>query len=266
MAMNESLKYHEQVVLSLKYTFRAFLLISQMKIRYIYLLPFVIQIVLMGLGFRFSWPFQEQIVNSLSGLFSDYSESNSAIEFLVSVMSVAAWVIIQAFTFIVLGVISGYVTLILLSPVYAWLSEKTESEITGIKEEFNLLKFVKDVLRAIMLVLRNGMVQLLITIGLLIVGFIPVLNFLVAPALFLVTAYFYGFSILDYSHERKNLSMGESIKATKKLRFASVTLGSVFFVCYMIPWIGPFLASFISFPLVVAGTLLIMEGKKGRAD
>ena len=199
-------------------------------------------------------------------LSAEWIENNEFFSFLFSASSVLTWIIIKISLFIILGIISGYLTLIILSPIYAWISEKIEGDIKNISYPFKLGKFIKDVLRAIIIALRNSLLQIGWTIGLFILSFVPGINLFTAPALFLVTAYFYGFSFLDYSHERIGLSMGQSIKEVRSKKYAAVTLGGLFLLCYMIPWVGPFIASMTSFQLVVAATVLASENDENKSE
>ncbi|MEO0404703.1 MAG: EI24 domain-containing protein, partial [Bacteroidota bacterium] len=62
--------------------------------------------------------------------------------------------------------VSKYVVLICLSPVMAFVSEKTERVLTGKLTPFNWQQFFKDIMRGIMLALRNLMIELSIIISL----------------------------------------------------------------------------------------------------
>jgi len=249
----------DQILKSLGGTFKAFGLLSKSKLNWVYIFPFAIYGIIFLVGFSITDQIHNELMSYLKNLTSNQIDDNGFFGFLFSASSVLTWIIIKLSVFILLGILSGYVTLIILSPVYAWISEKIEEEITGVSYPFNFSKFIKDIVRAIIIAVRNGIIQIAFTVVLFILSFVPGVNLFTAPLLFIITAYFYGFSFLDYTHERIGLTMGGSIKEVRKLKFAATSLGSLFLLCYMIPWIGPFIACMTSFQLIVAGTTLVLE-------
>ena len=66
--------------------------------------------------------------------------------------------------FIVIGMWGGYIIVIIMSPFLAYISEKTEKIITGNDYPFNLSQFINDVIRGILLALRNFCLEMLISI------------------------------------------------------------------------------------------------------
>lgn len=66
-----------------------------------------------------------------------------------------------------------YLFLIVGSPLFAYLSEKTESIIEGKDYPFNLKQLLMDVLRGVKLALRNTLWQTVYTVSLLILSFFP---------------------------------------------------------------------------------------------
>lgn len=154
-----------------------------------------------------------------------------------------------------------YIVLIIMSPVMALLSERTSEILTGKTIPFDGRQLVRDVVRGIGIAFRNLFVELFLGLvvwfaGIYLTIFIPPLGVLVAPVLvvisFLISAYFYGFSILDYSNERKKLSMAESIKDIRKNKGLAAGTGSLFVFWMMIPFIG---VSIATITCTVAGTM-----------
>ncbi len=144
--------------------------------------------------------------------------------------------------------ISKYLTLAIMSPVMALLSERTETILTGKEYPFNGQQFVRDVVRGIGLAIRNFIVELFLTvillwgINLFITLFIPPLGVILSPVFallsFLVGAYFFGFSTMDYYNERKLLSFSQSIKSIRELKGLAIGNGTVFALFFMIPFVG----------------------------
>lgn len=251
-----------QILNSTKHIFTAFSIIARCKLRWLYILPFVIYFLVFFSGFALTNHVHDVVMEYVRNLSEGWAEKNGFFSFLFSASSVLTWIIIKVTLFLIFGIASGYITLIVLSPVYAWVSEKSEEELSGNKFPFNFRKFIRDIIRAIVIAIRNGIIQIAWTIALFVLSFVPLLNLITAPLLFIITAYFYGFSFLDYSFERLGLTMKESVSEVRKMKFAAIILGGSFLFLNMIPWIGPLLASLLSFNLVVAGTQLIVDREK----
>jgi CysZ protein len=181
---------------------------------------------------------------------------NKAIQFTVSLM-------VRFLFFILFAYFGGYIVLIVLSPVLAYLSEKTEKISSGKDYPFNFSQFMKDIARGIMIAIRNLFAELGITVIILILTIIPVFGWLIGILspfiLFFVTSYFYGFSYLDYSLERRKLNVRQSVKLMRKFKALAITNGSIFAISLLIPMCGASIASFVAIASVIAGSLSIEE-------
>tara|TARA_B100001758_G_C18248706_1_gene524622 strand:- start:121 stop:900 length:780 start_codon:yes stop_codon:yes gene_type:complete len=157
----------------------------------------------------------------------------------------------------------GYITIIILSPVLTFLSEKTAEIVTGEKVPFDILQFTRDIVRAVLITFRNMFLQLGLTIALMFLNIIPIIGSIAAfVGNLLVSSYFYGFSFIDYSNERNKLSVRESVKFVRKNKGLSVGLGIVFSFCFYVPFIGVIIASFLAVVSTVAATLAVLEKDK----
>ena len=163
-----------------------------------------------------------------TGIYFFITSSNSAIEFMVQKSGLSEWMekmqsgflsFLLIFAQIILNLILllfyfslfKYVFLIIGSPLFAYLSEKTESIIEGKEYPFNFRQLMKDILRGIKLALRNILWQTVYTLSILILSFIPVVGWVTPLLALLVECYYLGFSMLDYSCERNKLSTSQSI-------------------------------------------------------
>jgi CysZ protein len=146
------------------------------------------------------------------------------------------------------GLVGKYVVLILLSPLLAYASERTEEIVTGRTFPFRFGLFIKEVGRGILMALRNGTLELLITVavwtGTLFIAPIAPLSALV---LWLVSCWFYGFSMFDYVFERQRLGIRASARAARQQRGIVMANGILFDLLVRIPLVGvvfaPLLAS-----------------------
>ena len=145
-----------------------------------------------------------------------------------------------------------YLFLIIGSPVFAYLSEKTESIMEGKDFPFSFKQLFADIMRGIKLALRNTLWQTVYTISLLILSFIPLVGWVVPVTIVLVDCYYYGFSMLDYSCERHRLSPSESIAFIGKHKGLAIGNGIVFYLMHLLPVIGWVLAPAYA---VVAATI-----------
>lgn len=149
--------------------------------------------------------------------------------------------------------ISKYLTLAIMSPVMALLSERTETILTGKEYPFNGQQFVRDVVRGIGLAIRNFVVEIFLTVILLwgvnlfIAFFIPPLGVILSPVFailsFLVGAYFFGFSTIDYYNERKRLTFRESILSIRDSKGIAVGNGIIFSILMNVPFVGVTIAT-----------------------
>jgi CysZ protein len=152
-----------------------------------------------------------------------------------------------------------YIFLIIGSPVFAYLSEKTESIIEGKDFPFSFAQLLKDILRGIRIALRNLLWQTVYTVSILILSFIPVVGWITPLIGLLVECYYFGFSMLDYSCERNKLSTSQSITFIGKHKGLAIGNGLVFYVMHFIPFLGWILAPSYA---VIAATLSLYNTKK----
>jgi CysZ protein len=143
-----------------------------------------------------------------------------------------------------------YLFLIIGSPVFAYLSEKTESIIEGKEFNFQYAQLFKDISRGVRLAFRNCLWQTVYTVSILILSFIPLVGWITPVISSLVECYFYGFSMLDYSCERHGLSPAASIVYIGKRRGLAIGNGLIFYLMHFVPFVGWVLAP--SYALVAA--------------
>lgn len=151
-----------------------------------------------------------------------------------------------------------YVFLIIGSPVFAYLSERTEAIIEGKEFPFSLKQLMKDIARGIKLALRNTMWQAVFTISILILSFFPVVGWVTPVIMLFVECYYYGFSMIDYSCERHKLSPSESIEYISRHKGLAIGNGMMFYLMHLVPFVGWLLAPAYA---VVAATLSVYHHK-----
>jgi CysZ protein len=151
--------------------------------------------------------------------------------------------------------INKYIVLILVSPVLALLSEKVDQKLTGKEYPFNGDQFFRDVLRGVFMAIRNMCLEFgVIFLVLLLSMFLPFISPFTAMFLLIVEFYFYGFSLIDYTNERKRLKIRESVRYVRANKGLAVGNGGVFSLLFLIPLLGVVIAPVLG---VVAATLAI---------
>ncbi|MBT3208705.1 MAG: hypothetical protein HN704_02115 [Bacteroidetes bacterium] len=160
--------------------------------------------------------------------------------------------LIKVLIFFFYSLFYKYLILIIMSPVMALLSEKTEQIISGKTYPFNLERFLKDIARGIKIATRNIIVEILIVSLLWIYTFIPLIGFLGPIFIFIIQSYFYGFSMIDYYNERKRLTVRQSIKFIRSHKAFAFANGVIFYLLFLIPFFGWLIAPTIG---VVSATL-----------
>lgn len=137
------------------------------------------------------------------------------------------------------GLVGKYLVLMLLSPLLAYASERTEEILTGRVFPFRFGQLLKDAGRGLLMALRNGGYELLITAA--IWGctlFVAVLAPVSAVVLWLVSSWFYGFSMFDYIFERQRMNVGASSKAARDRRGVVLANGILFNLLMNLPLLG----------------------------
>ncbi len=174
------------------------------------------------------------------------------LNFIFAFATFILWLVLMLFYFSLFK----YIWLVLGSPVFAYLSEKTESIIHQRDYPFTAKQLMKDVARGIVIALRNALWQTVYLVSLLLLSFIPVAGWITPVIALLVEGYYYGFSMLDYSCERRRMSSQESIFFIGHHRGLAIGNGIVFYMMHLLPVVGWVLAPAYA---VIAATLSMIK-------
>ena len=162
------------------------------------------------------------------------------------------WIIIMLFYFSLFK----YIWLIIGSPVFAYLSEKTEALMQNRTFDVSSSQLVKDILRGIYISVRSSLWQTVYLISLFILSFIPLIGWVTPVVALLTEGYYYGFSMLDYSFERRKLTAQQSIYFIGQHKGLAIGNGIIFYSMHLVPIIGWILAPAYA---VIAATLSIIK-------
>ncbi len=205
----------------------------------------------------------------IAGIYFFWISSNTAVDFILHQSGIKAWLESMQQGWLNFFVIVGHIIifmvllffyfslfkflfLIIGSPVFAYLSEKTESILENKDYPFSFVQLLKDIFRAIQIALRNILWQTVYVLSIFILAFIPIVGWIAPLIAVMVECYYFGFSMLDYSSERNKLSATESIRFIGNHKGLAIGNGLVFFIMHFIPLIGWVLAPSYA---VIAATL-----------
>ena len=185
--------------------------------------------------------------------------------FLVSKFSILISWILKFLFWILSGTLVKYVLLIILSPVFALLSEKAEERLTGKEFPFSFIQLLKDIFRGITISIRNMLLEYIIIFGCFIVClFFPPLFLITTPFLLFLGWYFVGFTLLDYNCERHRYTMSASIKLIRKNKGYACGIGFVYSFFLALPFLPGNIIGIICGPAVgvVGATISFLEMTK----
>ena len=176
---------------------------------------------------------------------------------------IAAW-LIKLTLWAISGTFMKYLTLILLSPVFSLLSESVAEKMGAKAASFNFGQLLKDVLRGILINLRNMMLEYLLIFGCFILGimFLP-LSFILYPFLLLAGWYFIGFSMMDYSCERNKMGVIKSIRFIRSNMGIACGIGFCYSILMWLPMVGMMFAPVMA---VAGATMAVEEIKKKETN
>ncbi len=240
---------------------QAFTFLVKNKLLYFFLFPIAFNFLIYFSGLSVLNDFRLLINQYLESYLESFGASEDWwILFLNKLFSISIWLVSKVFFLYIFSLFGGYLTIIFLSPVFTYLSEKIASIQKGKTYNFNLTQFVNDIFRAILISFRNILIQLSMVFALFLIGFVPVLGWGISIfGNLLIASYFYGFSFLDYTNERHQLSIKESVKIVRRKKGLAIGLGLVFYLCLFIPLLGGIISSFLAIISVVAATMSLEE-------
>ncbi|TXC81700.1 EI24 domain-containing protein [Luteibaculum oceani] len=203
----------------------------------------------------------EWTVETLKALLWDQDTPDG---FLDKVVFYLVWIVFKVLFFYTYYIVNKYIVFIILSPVLAIISERVDTHQTGRQFPFSLPQLYKDVLRGIVIALRNLFLEYAATLVLLVVSiFLPVFAPFYPIVIFFIAAYFYGFSFLDYNSERYRYSYSKSVRIIRSNMGLSVGIGTVFSLLFFIPILGGIVAPILS---CVAATIAFIKEFKPKSD
>ena len=242
----------KEIVIAIQSYFDAHQFIRKHNLWKWILIPEIIYTILFMAGMYFFWNSSDSAVTWLSksiGLETWLQhQTNAFLNFLFLMAGIMLRLILVFFYFSLFK----YLFLIIGSPVFAYLSEKTSSIIEEREFPFSFSQLLKDAARGIRLALRNTARQTLYAVSLILLSLVPLAGWITPLIALFVECYYYGFSMMDYSCERNNFSSTESINFISRHKGLAIGNGLMFYLMHGVVIIGWVLAPAYA---VVAATL-----------
>ena len=208
----------------------AYGLISKLKLWKYFVIPVIISVVVFALIFITAYGLSDNLGEWMAQVWVwDWGK-----ETFTAISTFIAAIILFA-----IGLISyKHIIMALSSPFMSPVSERIEAYFTG-KPAKNYINtnFSKQLLRGIRIGMRNLFKELILTIPILLLKFVPVVNIFSAVLLFLVQAYYAGFANMDYTLER-HFKYRESVAFIRKHRGLAIGNGIGFLLLLLIPVVG----------------------------
>jgi len=223
--------------------FAASKFIRKNKLYHFYIIPFLVSLVSYYFLFQYTseytqmgldWLTEKWGVDSFLGAHSD-DWWGKVLGWIKGFFSVSLTIGV----FFISMIIVKYILLAIMSPWFAYISEKTEKIHTGKEYDSGFLQLLNDAWRGVLISLRNMTYELSINLLCLILGIvIPFLS----PLLFFINlyvgSYFFGFSMMDYVSERKRLGVKESVIYIRKHKKVALGIGLGMWLLNFIPVFG----------------------------
>ena len=205
------------------------------------------------------------------GMYFFWRSSNNAVTWVSDQLRIEPWLQKQrnewlSFFFVMTGMmlrlvlvlfyfsLFKYLILIIGSPVFAYLSEKTEAILNEKEHTLNWPDLKRDASRAIRLAIRNAGWQSGYLVVLIVLSLIPLAGWITPIIALLMECYYFGFSMYDYSFARNEFSLAQSIRFTGRHNGLSIGNGLLFYLMHVIIFLAPAYA-------VIAATLTVHHVK-----
>ena len=169
---------------------------------------------------------------------------------------------IGATVIVVIGLLLyKHIVMALSAPFMSPVSEKIEAHLTGVPAHSHTnTSFSEQLWRGIRINVRNLAKEILFTIPILLLGFIPVIGVASTILLFLMQAYYAGFGNIDYTLER-HFNYKESIAFVKNNRGLAIGNGIVFMLFLFMPLVGIILVLPLSVTAATVKTVEILKNE-----
>jgi CysZ protein len=210
------MRFLRNLFLGYRAYWKALWMIREYKLYYYILFPAALMLIIYQLGFALKLHIPKMEVNNM----------NEIIWFMIRLMG-------EILLATALMRFAKYMVVILLSPLFSKISQKIEFVLTGNTYSFSFPQLISDIRRGMRIGIRNIVWELFFFTIIFLIGIIGWGDFFDSPVrhiLFFISFYYYGFSFMDYVHERLLLNISQSVKLARSNRGIALAIGSVYSV------------------------------------
>ena len=158
-----------------------------------------------------------------------------------------------------------HIIMALSAPFMSPVSEKIEAHLFEGQHQHRDTSFHQQLWRGVKINVRNLFMELLLTLIILLVSFVPIIGWFTSILLFVVQAYYAGFGNMDYTLER-HFPYKESVSFVRKHRGIAIGNGIVFMLFLLIPVIGVILVLPLSVTAASTKTLEILKSERNKFE
>ncbi len=228
----------------------AFRFIAKHKLQGLFVLAVILYLILIACSGFLIWSIQDHFYANIENL-SFYKKTVTWLNSFSWLLQIIKYAFFISCMMLFLSIYK-FVYLIIASPLYAYISEKTAESKHGTHVKFSLSRFISDVKRGVYISGMNAFRQLFFTLLLFLLSMIPVVGILFTLLILCLDCYYYGFSMLDYNCERHQMSVRESRNFIFAHKGAALGNGFILYLSLLIPFIGVIFVAPLS---VIASTL-----------
>lgn len=221
------------------------------------LLPGIIYTLLFIVGMYFFWTSADQAVSWISDQLRLENWLQRMRSGWLSFLFVMTGMMLRLVLVLFYFSLFKYLILIIGSPLFAYLSEKTEAILEGKDHSLNWKELRKDSGRSIRMAMRNCLLQLLYFAGLVLMSLVPLIGWITPVIALLMECYYYGFSMLDYSFARSGFIRQQSMRFQGRHPGLAIGNGILFYLMHVAIILAPAYA-------IVAGTLCVHKVKNSQ--
>ncbi len=240
----------KDVFYGIKVYSNALSIIKQLKLWKFFLIPTIIGLFLGGSFIVIAYNLSDNIGSYISDFWT-FEFGKLVVEKLSSFIGGVAVLLVGL-------IVYKHLLMALSAPFMTPVSEKVEAFIRNNDEVVSKLSGIEQLTRSLKLNISNLFKEMLITLPLMLLSFIPVIGLLFTALIFYYQSYFAGIGNMDYTIER-HLDYKESKQFYKKNKGVAVGNGLVFTLMLFIPFVG----ILISLPFAtVAATIVSLDKLK----
>ena len=243
----------KNIILGIKEYAGAFELISKLKLWKYFIIPIIISVVTFVLIGIEAYVLSDNVGAFISKIWI----WETGKETFVSISNFVGGIIV-----LIIGLILyKHIIMALSAPFMSPVSEKIEKHFYGdVKHLHRKTTNSEQLIRGIRINIRNLGKELLITLPILLLKFIPVVNIFSTFLLFLVQSYYAGFGNMDYTLER-HFDYKKSVDFVGKNKGHAIGNGLVFMLCLLIPIVGIIIVLPLSVTAASTKTLALIHNK-----